>query len=141
MLNHFFQSIENKSDQSPVDLDDIFENIAFNSNGLIPVITQDATSKHVLMMAWMNKTAIKNTLKTQRMIYWSRSRQNYWVKGETSGHTQQLVSMSLDCDGDALLCLVNQVGGACHTGRNSCFYLHLDINNQQATIQGNAQTP
>jgi phosphoribosyl-AMP cyclohydrolase len=141
MINHFFQSIENKSDQSPVDLDDIFENIAFNSNGLIPVITQDATSKHVLMMAWMNKTAIKNTLKTQRMTYWSRSRQNYWVKGETSGHTQQLVSMSLDCDGDALLCLVNQVGGACHTGRYSCFYLHLDIKNQQAIVQGNAQTP
>ena len=141
MLNPFFQSIENKPDQTSLDLQDILKNLALNSNGLIPVITQDATTKEVLMMAWMNKTAILKTLKTRHMTYWSRSHQNYWVKGETSGNTQQMVSMALDCDGDALLCLVNQVGGACHTGRNTCFYLHLDINHQQATIQGSAQTP
>jgi phosphoribosyl-AMP cyclohydrolase len=137
MINPFFQSIENKTDQNTIDFITIFENLAFNSDGLMPVITQDAVTKDVLMMAWMNKSAIKKTLETQRMTYWSRSRQSYWVKGETSGHTQQLVAMSLDCDGDAILCLVNQVGGACHTGRNSCFYLHLNSEHQYAIIQRN----
>jgi phosphoribosyl-AMP cyclohydrolase len=138
MINPFFQSIENKPDKYTVDFLTIFENLAFNSDGLMPVITQDAVSKDVLMMAWMNKSAIKITLETQRMTYWSRSRQNYWVKGETSGNIQKLVSASLDCDGDALLCLVNQVGGACHTGRDSCFYLYLNSEYQHAIIQRNA---
>jgi phosphoribosyl-AMP cyclohydrolase len=137
MINPFFQSIENKPDQYTIDFVTIFENLAFNSDGLMPVITQDAVTKDVLMMAWMNKSAIEKTLETQRMTYWSRSRQNYWVKGETSGHTQKLVSISLDCDGDALLCLVNQVGSACHTGRKSCFYLHLNSEHQHAIIQRN----
>ena len=139
MNNPFYQSIENQTDQSTVNFLHLFDNMVLNSDGLIPVITQDATTKDVLMMAWMNKPAIHKTLETQRMTYWSRSRQSYWVKGETSGNTQQLVSMSLDCDGDALLCLVKQVGGACHTGRNSCFYLHLDVEHQHAIVQGNAQ--
>ena len=139
MINPYFVSIENKPDQSTVDLHSIFNNLAFNTDGLIPVITQDAQTKSVLMLAWMNEAAIKQTLETKKVTYWSRSRQNFWVKGETSGNTQQLVSMSLDCDGDALLCLVNQVGGACHTGRNSCFYLDLNIENQQAIIAGNSK--
>ena len=139
MINTFFQAIENKANQSTVDLKAILKNISLNSDGLIPVIAQDANSKDVLMMAWMNKPAIQKTLDTQRMTYWSRSRQSYWVKGETSGNTQQLVSMSLDCDGDALLCLVKQIGGACHTGRNTCFYLAFDHKNERAIIQGNQQ--
>ena len=141
MINPFFQSIENQADKSTIDLSKIFEHLVLNSHGLIPVITQDASTKEVLMMAWMNKSAIEKTLATQRMTYWSRSRQCYWVKGETSGNTQQLISMSLDCDGDALLCLVKQTGGACHTGRNSCFYLQLNHEQQYAMIQGNAKQP
>lgn len=139
MINPYFLSIENKLDQTSVSLHAIFENLAFNADGLIPVITQDAKSKSVLMLAWMNETAIKKTLDTKKVTYWSRSRKNFWIKGESSGNTQELISMSLDCDGDALLCLVNQVGGACHTGRQSCFYLDLDIENQQATINGNSK--
>ena len=139
MINPYFLSIENKPDQTSVNLHAIFENFAFNADGLIPVITQDAKTKSVLMLAWMNEAAIKQTLDTKKVTYWSRSRKNFWVKGESSGNTQELVSMSLDCDGDALLCLVNQVGGACHTGRESCFYLDLDIENQQATINGNSK--
>ena len=139
MINPYFLSIENKPDQTSVNLHAIFENLTFNVDGLIPVITQDAKTKSVLMLAWMNEAAIKQTLDTKKVTYWSRSRKNFWVKGESSGNTQELVSMSLDCDGDALLCLVNQVGGACHTGRESCFYLDLDIENQQATINGNSK--
>lgn len=138
MHNSFFQSIENHPDQTQVYLDSLLANLAFNKDGLIPVITQDATSKDVLMLAWMNKSAIKQTLETRRMTYWSRSRQNFWIKGETSGHTQELVSMSVDCDGDAILCFVNQLGAACHTGRNSCFYLKIDNDQQQAIIQGDS---
>lgn len=139
MINPYFLSIENKPDQTSVSLHAIFENLAFNVDGLIPVITQDAKTKSVLMLAWMNEAAIKQTLDTKKVTYWSRSRKSFWIKGESSGNTQELISMSLDCDGDALLCLVNQVGGACHTGRESCFYLDLDIENQQATINGNSK--
>lgn len=139
MLNSFFQSIENNPDQTKVSIDTIFEHLAYNHDGLIPVITQDASTKEVLMMAWMNESAIKKTLETKRVTYWSRSRQSFWIKGESSGNTQKLVSMSLDCDGDAILCQVNQVGGACHTGRNNCFYLKIDSHIQQAVIQGDAK--
>jgi phosphoribosyl-AMP cyclohydrolase len=139
MKNTFFQSLETQSNQSTICLNTVFDHIVFNHDGLIPVITQDATSQEVLMMAWMNKSSIQKTLDTQNVTYWSRSRQKYWVKGETSGNTQKLVSMSLDCDGDAILCQVNQVGGACHTGRANCFYLHIDPKNQCVTIQGEHQ--
>ena len=139
MLNSFFQSIEREPNQTKIPLNSIFENLTYNSDGLIPVITQDASTNTVLMMAWMNEAAIKKTLATNRMTYWSRSRQAFWIKGETSGNRQELVSMSLDCDGDALLCLVNQVGGACHTGRENCFYFEVDHQNQHAVIQGDAK--
>lgn len=94
----------------------------YNAAGLIPVIAQDATSGAVLMMAWMNADAVAQTLATGRVTYWSRSRAAFWVKGETSGHVQQLVELRVDCDSDCLLALVNQTGPACHTGRQSCFY-------------------
>jgi phosphoribosyl-AMP cyclohydrolase len=96
--------------------------LAYNDAGLIPAIAQDATSGEVLMMAWMNVDAVRKTLETRRVTYWSRSRQSFWIKGETSGHTQELVDLRFDCDSDCLLAVVNQVGAACHTGRRSCFY-------------------
>lgn len=97
------------------------ELITLNGDGLIPVIVQEATTRDVLMMAWMDVEAVERTLNTGRAVYWSRSRQEYWVKGETSGHTQTVVSLSLDCDADALLMVVDQTGPACHTLTPTCF--------------------
>lgn len=94
----------------------------FNDAGLIPAIAQDAATGEVLMMAWMNAASISKTLEDGRVTYWSRSRQAFWTKGETSGHTQRLVEMRIDCDRDCLLLLVDQTGPACHTNRRSCFY-------------------
>ena len=95
----------------------------WNDQGLIPAVTQDAVSGEVLMLAWMNAEALAETLKQGYAVYWSRSRQALWRKGDTSGNTQQLVEVKLDCDGDTLLLRVNQTGaGACHTGRRTCFF-------------------
>ena len=99
------------------------EELAFNEDGLIPAIAQDANSNEVLMMAWMNAEAVKLTLQTGRVTYWSRSRRAMWVKGETSGHIQKLVELRIDCDRDCLLLLIDQAGPACHTNRRSCFYI------------------
>ncbi len=96
--------------------------LKFNEAGLIPAIAQDASSGEVLMMAWMNIQAIEKTLETGRVTYWSRSRQSFWIKGETSGHVQELVDFRFDCDRDCLLVLVRQTGAACHTNRRTCFY-------------------
>lgn len=98
------------------------ETLRFTPDGLIPVIAQDTDSGAVLMMAWMNAEAVRRTLETGRVTYWSRSRQDFWIKGETSGHVQELVELRVDCDRDALLALVRQIGPACHTNRKSCFY-------------------
>ncbi len=89
--------------------------------GLVAAVVQQFDSRDVLMVGWMDDEALHRTLTTGRATYWSRSRQEYWVKGDTSGHIQQVKSVALDCDGDALLVLVDQVGGACHTGDHSCF--------------------
>ena len=94
----------------------------FNEHGLIPAIAQDAASGEVLMMAWMNAEAVARTLASGRVTYWSRSRAAFWVKGETSGHSQELVEFRVDCDRDCLLLQVRQVGPACHTGRRTCFF-------------------
>ena len=96
--------------------------LSYNEAGLIPAIAQDADSGEVLMMAWMNAESVARTLETGRVTYWSRSRQSFWVKGESSGHLQELVELRVDCDRDCLLVLVNQTGPACHTNRRSCFY-------------------
>ncbi|PIE09179.1 MAG: phosphoribosyl-AMP cyclohydrolase [Rhodobacterales bacterium] len=89
---------------------------------MLPVIAQDAQTLEVLMLAWMNAEAVQRTLDSGRVTYWSRSRQAYWVKGETSGHVQELVDLRFDCDRDCLLVMVKQYGPACHTNRRSCFY-------------------
>ncbi len=96
--------------------------LRYDDRGLLPAIAQDADTGEVLMLAWMNAEAVAKTLETGRVTYWSRSRQAFWVKGETSGHTQALVEMRIDCDRDCLLVLVRQEGPACHTGRRTCFY-------------------
>ncbi len=96
--------------------------LTYNDAGLIPAIAQDATTGAVLMLAWMNAAAVARTLETGRVTYWSRSRQSFWVKGETSGHVQRLRSFHYDCDSDCLLLKVDQTGPACHTGAPSCFF-------------------
>ena len=96
--------------------------LKYDDKGLIPCIAQDHQSGMVLMFAWLNAEAVAQTLNSGRVTYWSRSRQAFWVKGGTSGHTQRLVEMRLDCDRDCLLLLVDQQGPACHTNRRSCFY-------------------
>ena len=102
------------------------EELKYDSNGLIPVIVQDAGNLEVLMMAYMNIDSLKETLKTGKTCFWSRSRQKYWIKGESSGHFQHVKSVYYDCDKDTLLIKVEQVGGACHDGYRSCFYTHVD---------------
>lgn len=96
--------------------------VRYDAKGLVPAIVQDSASGEVLMLAWMNAESVARTLETGRVTYWSRSRQSFWIKGETSGHHQHLVEMRLDCDRDCILVLVRQEGPACHTGRQSCFY-------------------
>ena len=96
--------------------------IKYDEKGLIPVIVQDTSSNEILMMAWMNSSSLDQTIKTKNMVYWSRSRKKLWRKGETSGNTQQLVELVIDCDQDCLLAKVHQVGPACHTNNRTCFY-------------------
>lgn len=100
--------------------------LKYNEAGLIPAIAQDVESGDVLMMAWMNAEAVTRTLDTRRVTYWSRSRQAFWVKGESSGHVQELVEFRFDCDRDCLLVKVRQTGPACHTNRRSCFYTAVE---------------
>ncbi len=98
------------------------EDLKYNEDGLIPAIAQQFDSKEMLMMAWMNKASIEETLETGRVCFWSRSRQAFWRKGESSGQVQMLKEFRVDCDNDTLLLLVDQTGPACHTGRRTCFY-------------------
>jgi phosphoribosyl-AMP cyclohydrolase len=106
----------------PAALDDA---LTFDANGLIPAIAQQLDTGEILMVAWMNRAALAETLATGRVCYWSRSRGQLWRKGETSGQVQRLVELRIDCDGDTLLLAVEQTGVACHTGRRSCFYRAL----------------
>ncbi len=99
--------------------------LKYDANGLIPCIAQDDATGEVLMMAWMNADSLARTLATGNVTYWSRSRQAFWAKGETSGHVQRLVELRIDCDRDCLLVRVRQDGPACHTNRRSCFYTAL----------------
>jgi len=103
-------------------LSEVIDNLPYNQDGLLPAIAQQYDSGEVLMMAWMNKASILESLQTGRVCYWSRSRQAFWRKGESSGQQQHLREMRFDCDGDTLLLKVDQQGAACHTGRRDCFY-------------------
>ena len=99
-----------------------YEKLKFDANGLIPAIVQDHANKRVLMMAWMNRASLQKTVETGRTHFWSRSRQKFWMKGESSGHTQRVKDIAFDCDGDTLLIQVEQTGPACHEGYRSCFF-------------------
>ncbi|MBR5046967.1 MAG: phosphoribosyl-AMP cyclohydrolase [Eubacterium sp.] len=104
-----------------------FDDFKLNSDGMIPVITQDDQTGQVLMLAYMTREAYEKTLETGRMTYYSRSRRELWCKGDTSGHYQYVKSLSVDCDLDTILARVDQVGAACHTGHYSCFYRDLEV--------------
>ncbi|WP_196157130.1 phosphoribosyl-AMP cyclohydrolase [Reinekea sp. G2M2-21] len=127
-----FKQWEQAPAQTRIEADRFVGQLVFNADGLIPAIAQQHNTGEVLMMAWMNDQSIQETLATGQVCYWSRSRQTYWRKGESSGHQQKLVSMRADCDGDTLLLLVDQKGPACHTNRRSCFFFELDAN--EATV-------
>jgi phosphoribosyl-AMP cyclohydrolase len=117
------------SESNQVKLSDALNALKFNQDGLIPAIAQQYDSGEVLMMAWMNQASIEETLKTNHVCYWSRSRQAYWRKGESSGQVQMLKELRIDCDADTLLIKVDQTGPACHTGRRQCFYKLVDGDN------------
>ncbi len=103
-----------------------FDSLKFDASGLVPAIIQERDTGRVLMMAWMNADSLRKTIETKKTWFWSRSRQKYWLKGETSGHVQRVKKISFDCDGDCLLIEVEQVGAACHEGYKSCFFRALD---------------
>ncbi|MEM9231412.1 MAG: phosphoribosyl-AMP cyclohydrolase [Pseudomonadota bacterium] len=110
------------------------ETLTWDANGWIPAIAQDHLTGEVLMMAWMNRDSLSETLVTGRVTYWSRSRAALWRKGETSGHVQRLVRLSVDCDRDCLLMQVDQTGPACHTNRRSCFFTDVEGGRERVTM-------
>lgn len=118
-------------------MNDYLSKVKFDEKGLVPAIVQDNKTNEVLMLAYMNKESLQMTVETKLAHYWSRSRQKLWKKGETSGHLQYIKDISVDCDGDTLLLKVEQIGAACHTGNNSCFYRELmidDIKDESAIV-------
>ena len=115
-------------------VDDIADELKWDGNGLVPVVTQDARSDRVLTVAWMNREALQQTLDKGEAVYWSRSRKRLWHKGEESGHVQKVIEIRVDCDSDVVLLKVEQHGGiACHTGRESCFFRRLEDGQWVAT--------
>lgn len=124
----FVKRIEIAKKGETFPLEKMLAALRFNADGLIPAIAQQHDTGEVLMLAWMNQQSIEETLKTGNVCYWSRSRQTYWRKGETSGHIQKLVEMRIDCDADTLLLQVDQLGPACHTQRRNCFYITVQKN-------------
>ncbi len=110
-------------------------NFSRGADGLLPAIAQDADDGTVLMMAWMNRDVWEETLRTRRVVYWSRSRGRPWRKGETSGHAQELVEARIDCDADTILLKVRQVGAACHDGYRSCFYRRMDAQSAAEIVE------
>lgn len=121
-----FQRLERFQTGDDVPLEDMLAALPWNPDGLLPAIAQQFDSGAVLMLAWMNDAALRETLSTGRVCYWSRSRQTLWRKGESSGQVQRLRELRLDCDGDTILMQVDQTGPACHTGRRDCFYNRVD---------------
>lgn len=131
-MHDFFAALENAPAGTRPDFQQTAAALRFDG-GLLPVVAQCADTGQTLMLAWMNREALDKTLQTGRMVYFSRRRNALWQKGETSGNIQTLVSLSADCDGDALLATVRQTGPACHTGRRSCFYVRLSSNRAEIT--------
>ena len=121
-----FKALESAAGGTTQPLAEILDALTYNAQGLVAAVAQDAKTRQVLMMAWMDRTAIERTLAEGYACYYSRSRKTYWQKGESSGHVQKLVELRFDCDGDAILLLVEQTGPACHTDRDSCFYLLVE---------------
>ena len=119
-----------------------YDRLKFTGDGLIPAIIQEQSSGRVLMMAWMNRASLEKTIQTGKTHFWSRSRQKFWMKGESSGHTQTVKDISLDCDGDTLLIQVEQIGAACHEGYRSCFFTSVGPSGQAEEItEPQLQTP
>jgi phosphoribosyl-AMP cyclohydrolase len=112
----------------------VLEKLKFTADGLIPAIIQEQSTGRVLMMAWMNEDSFRKTVETGKTWFWSRSRQKYWMKGESSGHTQNVHDISFDCDGDTLLIQVEQAGAACHEGYKSCFFRSVKDGGEAAAI-------
>jgi phosphoribosyl-AMP cyclohydrolase len=110
-----------------VSREELVASVKFDDAGLVPAIIQDAETRRVLMMAWMNAESLRRTLALGETVFWSRSRQEFWHKGATSGHTQKIIEIWIDCDGDTLLLLVEPAGPACHTGEISCFFRKANI--------------
>ena len=130
-----FKELEGAASGATHSLPAALDALGFNVNGLLPAIAQDADSGQVLMLAWMDRTAVERTLASGYAWYYSRSRKRYWQKGESSGHVQRLVEMRFDCDGDAILLRVRQQGPACHTNRENCFYLLVDGQHIRVTAE------
>src|SRR5512138_511013 len=118
-----------------------YDQLKFNNDGLIPAIVQEQATGRVLMMAWMNRASLEKTLATGKTHFWSRSRQKFWMKGESSGHTQTVKALSFDCDGDTLLIQVEQIGAACHEGYKSCFFRSVEHDGSTRTTEPQLQAP
>ena len=112
----------------------VLDKLKFNADGLIPAIIQEKSTGRVLMMAWMNRESIQRSLDEGKTVFWSRSRQKFWIKGETSGHVQVIKDVAFDCDGDTLLIQVEQTGAACHEGYKSCFFRSIRDQGNSATV-------
>ncbi len=119
-----------------MNLNSLIKKVKFDQRGLLPAIIQDAKTNQVLMVAYMNRQALKKTLETKKTHFFSRSRKKLWLKGETSGHIQKVCGVFLDCDGDAVLIKVAQKEAACHTGYYSCFYREIELKKRQLKIKG-----
>ncbi len=119
------ETLESAPTGTATALEEVLAALKYNEQGLVPAVAQDHETREVLMLAWMDRSAIERTLADGFATYFSRSRQSYWRKGESSGHVQRLRAMHFDCDGDTVLLTVEQTGAACHTNRANCFYLHV----------------
>lgn len=141
MSQHYFKRLEQSPLGASLNLELFIAELGWNAQGLVPVITQQYDTGQVLMMAWMNAEALALTLHEGWVTYWSRSRHQLWKKGEASGNRQRLVELRADCDGDTLLCLADQLGPACHTGRDSCFYFSLLPEQSQVIVNAGYPSP
>jgi len=139
-MGDVFKSLESATIGTSRVLTDTLDALKYNNAGLVPAIAQDAASGAVLMLAWMNRESIEATLTSGRVTYYSRSRNELWRKGDTSGHIQTLKHMQIDCDGDTLLLQVEQTGSACHTNRRHCFYIDVDQENQSVVVTSDAES-